>query len=128
MKRQVFVQNEYGDYDETIDDMSNSIYRLGFFLMSEVGIDENDWKKMMIGDKDSELFCNAMYVKKEGNIVFLGCFVDLEFDEYPDPNAYKTTVNEFLNMISAWFRLHKERPNKIILEVGGEKIHLYGEE
>lgn len=42
MKKQIFIQNEYGDYDETIGNMSNSIYRIGFFLMSEVGIDEND--------------------------------------------------------------------------------------
>lgn len=128
MNKQVYIQNEYGDYRGTIFKIPTDIYLLNTFLVSEVGIDESRWKNRLINNEDSELFCNATYLKKEGNTVFLGLFVDPDFDEYPDPNEYKTTVNEFLNMISAWFQLHKERPYKIILEVEGEMIRLYGED
>ena len=128
MEKLIFIKDEYNHYRGVDREMPASTFKLSFFIESEVGRDEGRWKNRLINDEDSELFCNAMYVKKEGNIVFLGCFADPDFDEYPDPNEYKTTVNEFLNMISAWFRLHKERPNKIILEVEGEKIRLYGED
>lgn len=128
MNKQVYTQNEYGDYRGAIFKIPTDVYLLNTFLVSEVGIDEGRWKNRLINDKDSELFCNATYLKKEGNAIFLGWFANPDFDEYPDPNEYKTTVNEFLNMISAWFRLHEERPNKIILEVEGEKIRLYRED
>ncbi len=93
----------------------------------------SDWtrqevvKKILEARKSIDKYKVVFKQQKEGNFVLIGWFVDPDFDEYPDPNAYKTTVNEFLNMISAWFRLHKERPNKIILEVESEKIRLYRE-
>ena len=127
MDKQIFILDEYGYYEDTIDPNDVALSRVTIFLTDNIGIDENHWKEMMVNDKNSEIFCNTEYVKKEGNFVLIGWFVALQ-DPYPDLGEYRTTVNEFLNMISAWFRLHKERPNKIILEVEGEKIRLYGEE
>ncbi len=129
MSKQVFILNDkHDDYEEIISSNDVALSRVTIFLTDNIGIDEDRWKNRLINDKDSEIFCNTEYVKKEGNSVFLGWFIDPDFDKYPDPSEYKTTVSEFLNMISAWFRLHEERPNKIILEVEGEKIRLYGEE
>lgn len=128
MERQIFIQNEYGHYRETIANVSSVLYKLGLFLIGEVGIDENGWRERLFNKTSNEIFCNALYIRKEGETIVIGCFSGQDFECYPDAEEYKTTDVQCLRMISDWFRLHEERPNKIILEVEGEMIRLYGEE